>query len=321
MSESEVAPYGGYLVKTLDEEKEREELLKQQSIDINVNGHPEIIRPEALHLQGVDSLSTDDIKSYIDYYLNYSHVVDDTDDEGIHKVVYQQLPIDEQLIYKVEWINDSSVNIRFQTHKDCSKALKGLSIIPSNPNIETSEKQLESLDDHTYVSSIIQQREGKPYNPIIRFRKQQNLLNRLGLEAEQAKEQFESGDMEEDESSVVIYLRQAFQSDRKVKNASQYSRYYLIHGEPERKPYKPRHKRRDRPSSNRQNQSKEQHEENDDQDLFAGRLAQVGSRRSRESSSQPTDDDDLFAHKMKNRERSRSPMRIDNDHNDTYRER
>ena len=40
--------------------------------------------------------------------------------------------------------------------------------------------------------------------------------------------------MEEDESSIELIIRQSFQSDRKVKNAREYSRYYLIHGEPER---------------------------------------------------------------------------------------
>ncbi|KAK6197442.1 uncharacterized protein RJT21DRAFT_123264 [Scheffersomyces amazonensis] len=322
-----VAPYGGFIVKTLDEEKERELKLQQQStIEVNINGNTETLRPEALHIRGVDSLSSEDIKSFVDYYVNYLV----TKDEETGKETYEQLPIDEQITFRIQWVNDSDINIAFKTHEDSFKALKKLSITASNPAIYEEDKPQElTVENVDYLTEIIQERETKPYNAVLNFIKHRDLSARLGLtnqpsEPNGDEPQQESETMEEDHSSVVLHIRQSFQSDRKVKNAKLYSRYYLLHGEPERQQHRrnnyrdrERRPRRDRDQDNRS-------QEQQDEDLFAEKLANpnvaIFNRRSNDDISEdaiiPDDkpsqveqeeeeEEDLFAYKL----RERSPSR------------
>lgn len=218
MTEPEVAPYGGFIVKTLEDEKANEAQLEELAIEVEYNGTTQKLRPEALRLNGVDNLSTEEIKSYVDYYLNYTT----SRNEELDKIEYNQIPFDEQITFRVEWIDDSNVNVVFKTNQDNLRALRQLSRDP----IEIDD------NDSTFINEVIQERRAKDYNPIISFRSSQSLSNRLGLK-EKAKDNEQEG-MIEDESSIELRIRQSFQLDRKVKNASQYSRYYLIHGEPER---------------------------------------------------------------------------------------
>lgn len=260
----DVLPYGGLMTKPLEDEKEREEKLKQQQVEVDVNGRTEVLRPEALAVRGVDNLSTDDITGFVDLYLNYKTL------DGTYEA------IEPQVEFRVQWINDTSVVLVFQTHEAAIDALTKLTEEP----IEVSA----DLDNEKVVETLTHERVAKSYNPVLAFRKHQSLTSRLGLPQEEKQDQ-----MEEDDTNIILYIRQAFQSDRKVKNAAQYSRYYLMHGEPERiriekKVTKERAPRRRRRRENR----------DDEEDLFADRL----SRR---------DEEDLFAHKM--RDRSRSPGR------------
>ncbi|KAK6460389.1 hypothetical protein DFJ63DRAFT_337762 [Scheffersomyces coipomensis] len=329
MSGPAVAPYGGFLVKTLDEEKEREQKLQEQSsIEVNINGTTETIRPEALHIRGVDNLSSEDIKSFVDYYVNY--IV--TKDEETNQEQYEQLPLDEQITFRIQWVNDSSINVTFKTHEECFKVLKKLSITSSNPAIYTSEQPQElTIENVDYVADIIQERESKPYTPILNFIKHRDLSARLGLGI--SKEGGEDGEeavaqqpsMEEDESSIVLYLRQAFQSDRKVKNAKLYSRYYLLHGEPERQTNYRRNNYRDRERRPRRNEQEEEEQKanDDDEDLFAEKINnpnRVNFTRTNDRTAnfdhpneivpdhqEEEEEEDLFAYKL--RERERSPSR------------
>lgn len=291
----EPTPYGGVLVQSIVEEKEREQKLKDQAVEVNINGQVETLRPEAIFLKGVDSLSTDNIKGFVDYYVNYEYVKVPKQTEGekepqetemtdetefVEK--FQEKPFDEVLKFRVQWINDTSVNVVFETHEAAVQALKNLSISGNPNNVQEEE-----------LNELIQERETKPYNPTIEFQKKSSLASRLGLD-----EKKDEG-MEEDETSLHIVTRMSLQSDRKIKNASAYSRYYLIHGEPERKPrYRnDRGRGRGRGRGGRRNER--------DYDLFANKL-----RRD-----EP--EEDLFAEKLKNRDRSptrdsdrdRSPMR------------
>ncbi|CUM46409.1 uncharacterized protein AC631_04530 [Debaryomyces fabryi] len=309
MSEPQVAPYGGLLTKTLDDEKARESKLQEQSIEVQVNNQTEVLRPEALHIRGVDSLSTEDIKAFIDYYVNYtvSEEQEQTEgqDEPTTKIVYEPFPIDEQITFRIQWINDTSVNVSFKTMEDAHNALKSISI-SSNPNIEVE------LNEEQKIQDAIQERETKPYAPIIAFRKQQNLSNRLGVAADGDKEQNpveQDNTMDEDDTSIVLYVRQSFQSDRKVKNASAYSRYYLLHGEPERKPR--RHNKYRLRESHHNHRRERKPEQDEEEDLFAHKL-----RQSRPANRGRDDEEDLFPGRSRsrtdsNRDRSRSPMRID----------
>ena len=307
MEEPEVAPYGGIMVQTLEEEKTREAKLKEQAIEVQVNNQRETVRPEALHIRGVDNLSTEDIKAFIDYYVNYrvEEYNEGTEKEKSEvKRKYEQLPVGEQLEFRIQWVNDSSVNIAFATMEDALKSLAKISIL--------SEDYQEKSDDEEKIHDAIQEREAKPYNPTIDFRKQQNLKNRLqvGLADEKEEQREENAGMEEDETSIVLYVRMSFQSDRKVKNASAYSRYYLLHGEPERKPRPHPYRRRESLRKSRR--------DDEDEDLFADKLRQ---RERSPIANKGDEEEDLFADKLRarkhdreqgrHRDRSRSPMRID----------
>lgn len=282
---AEPAPYGGIMVQSLTETNERKELLQSQAVEVSVNNSQQTIRPEAIFIKGVDSLSTKEIESFINYYLNFQ-VSTETTETGDLKRVFEQLPLEEQLHFRVQWINDSSVNVSFKSHDEAKKALDAISITSLNPAIP-EELGVSDYFSETYLSLIVQERETKPYNPTLEFQKQSDLASRLGIAP--ASNTLESSNMDEDESAVVLYTRISFQSDRKVKNASVYSRYYLLHGEPERKPYKKRPQHRQRRNRDY------------DDDLFRG-------KRGRDNNNE---EEDLFAHKM--RERERSPLRMEQD--------
>ncbi|ODV79152.1 uncharacterized protein CANTADRAFT_26184 [Suhomyces tanzawaensis NRRL Y-17324] len=283
------------MTKTLEIEKEREAQINEQTIEVDIDGLTEVVRPEAIHIRGVDSLSTEDIKGFIDYYVNFE-VKQEQDAEGEPKTVYEPFPIDDQITFRIQWINDTSVNVVFETPEFCRKALNQILVNP----IEG-----DGLEGAT------QESQAKSYTPILAFRKHQNLLSRLGLE--DTKDEEQSQQMEEDESSIELKIRQAFQSDKKVKNAREYSRYYLIHGEPERRSHRSERpersgRRPDRYKSRGRNRGGRNHNEEEEEDLFAHKLA-GGSNTAAD------EEEDLFAHKLRDRSpqrnRSRSPMALD----------
>lgn len=282
----EPAPYGGLLVQSNEAEKLQQQKLQEQAIEISVNGATEILRPEALFIKGVDSLSTQNIEAYVKYYLNYTTV---TKEDG--ETTLESKPFEEQIKFRVQWVNDTSVTIVFTTHEDAIKALESISITASNPAIAPVPDKIDEQPE-VQASLLIQERELKPYNPVIEFQKRLDLAHRLGM-----PQQEETGDMDEDESALVLYGRLAFQSDRKVKNASVYSRYYLLHGEPERKP-------RRGPRKPKVHKPRRHYDRDYDDDLFADKL------RARDSRAQ---EEDLFSSKSRERSpernRSRSPMR------------
>lgn len=270
------------MTRTIDAEKEQAEKLKLQEVEISINGESHKLRPECLHVRGVDSLSTDDIKAFVDYYLNYTI----NDETGLFD------PLENLIWFRIQWIDDSNVNIVFKTHEDARTALRALSI-SGGPN------SVEEKDDFSqeYVSSIVQERETKPYNSSIEFHRYQKELKKQAQgqeendlfeqkKEEKEKEKEESGEMDEDESSVVLYIRQSLQDDRKIKNAAAYSRYYLLHGEPDRL----------RPKTGRNGRGRGNFSRDKGEDLFAEKLS---SAREREI------DEDLFAEKL----RERSPTR------------
>ncbi|KAI5964252.1 uncharacterized protein KGF55_002194 [Candida pseudojiufengensis] len=300
MNQPEVAPYGGFIVKSLEDEKANEAKIEELSIEVDYNGTVQKIRPEAFKLNGVDNLSTEEIKSYIDYYLNYTV----TQDEENGELKYNQIPFDDQITFRVEWIDDSNVVIVFKTNQDQINALRQIRRIAT------------TLDenDPNFINEVIQEVDAKDYNPIIQFRKSQSLSNRLGLPE---KDPNEVTSIEEDETSIELKIRQAFQSDRKVKNASQYSRYYLVHGEPERDLHPRRHKHHHR-RSRRDGESIEiKANEPEEEDLFADKLKGNNGRKT-EIRNGDDEEEDLFANKLK-KTRSRSPTR--NNDNGRYRQR
>lgn len=307
MAEPFVAPYGGIMTQSLEDEKEREAKLKDQQIEVTVNNTLETLRPESIFIRGVDNLSNDDIKAFIDYYLNFETVQDE--ENGFQ---YDPKPINDQITFRVQWINDSSVNIVFKSHEESAKALEAISITATNPNVPVAEVADTKEFTQEYISSIIQERETKPYSPTIQFQKKQNLLSRLAIGDEATPDGApEEEKMDEDDSAVVLYARQSFQSDRKVKNAAAYSRYYLLHGEPERRPrYNDRRNNRGGRRDNNRRRNNRREEDEEEEDLFADKLRAEGGAPSRRRGRDRDDiEEDLFADKLRERQRDRSPVR------------
>ncbi|QEL58002.1 hypothetical protein CJJ09_000032 [Candidozyma auris] len=121
--------------------------------------------------------------------------------------------------FRVQWIDDSNVNLVFKTHEHAAEALRALSISGGPSDNEIKEFSQE------YVSSIVQERETKPYAASISFHKYQKELQKQSeekdlFEDKKPKEEVQENGMDEDDSSVVLYIRQSFQSDRKVKTSS-----------------------------------------------------------------------------------------------------
>lgn len=278
---AEPAPYGGFMTRTIDAEKEQEEKLKQQQVEIQINGVSQTLRPEALHIHGVDNLSTEDLQAFVDYYLNFEKVGDNE---------YREF--ESPIWFRVQWIDDLNVNLVFKTHEHAAEALRALSISGGPSDNEIKEFSQE------YVSSIVQERETKPYAASISFHKYQKELQKQSeekdlFEDKKPKEEVHENGMDEDDSSVVLYIRQSFQSDRKVKNAAAYSRYYLLHGEPDRT----QRQSTARPERNGRDRGGYAREEEETDDLFADKLESIKSRREEE--------DDLFAWRL----REQSPGR------------
>ncbi|ODQ57829.1 hypothetical protein WICANDRAFT_81157 [Wickerhamomyces anomalus NRRL Y-366-8] len=118
-----------------------------ESMDIDVES---VLRSNSIWLHGVDNLSTKEIKAYLKNF---------TDDD-----------------FKIEWINDTSLNVVFENDEDASTNLKKFTKEQDREFSPTDEREAQDF-------------EGKP--------------------------------------DVSITLRISNLSDKKVKNAAQYSRYYL----------------------------------------------------------------------------------------------
>lgn len=66
---------------------------------------PEDVRPEAVHIRGVDNLSTEDVKLYITTLF----------------------PTPEEGEFKVEWIDDTSLNIVYSSPQIATSAIAAIS--------------------------------------------------------------------------------------------------------------------------------------------------------------------------------------------------
>lgn len=111
--------------------------------------------------------------------------------------------------YHLEWVNDSTVVIVFADAESCSKSLVLLS---------------ESYDDTINLAST-ELRKAKTFD----------FSGGLSKTTDQDTNEPES-------SSLELLLRKAFNADKKLKNAKDFSRYYLLNGEPD---YSDRYHRND----------------------------------------------------------------------------
>lgn len=281
------------MTRTIDGENEQKELLAKQEVEVTVDGATEILRPNAIHVRGVDNLSTAQIEAFVDLYLN-------TNSEA------PEYPrVDDAVWFRVQWIDDSNANVIFHTHADALQALQQLSEywpqVENAPN--TDESGNTPVFTEEYLSALVEERVAKLYAASIPYHAHRQHLKELaeGLDLFQAKKEEiqlqKTQEMDEDGSSVVLYIRQALQSDRKVKNAAAYSRYYLLHGEPDRT----------RPRPGRNNNVGEERgrggysrDDDEPEDLFASKIKATTQKRKEQEV-----EEDLFAWRL----RERSPQR------------
>lgn len=283
------------MTRTVDEENEQKRKLEEQKVAVELNGQPDTLRPEALHVRGVDNLSTNDIKMYVDYYINYTRLGDEFE------------PVPERTEYRVQWIDDSNVNLVFKTHEAAVTVLQALVEEPFQLNarvdsndamnveladpsvVANGEQQTPSLSPE-YLAEVLLERSAKLYAQSIDLKKftdkqkvaaSEELFESKKLE----KDAMDVEKLEEEGTSVALYIRQSVQSDRKVENAAAYSRYYLLHGEPDRS-RKPR-RRGD-------NRGQFQREKSNDEDLFQDKLSSYKDRKA-----QKEVEEDLFADRLR----------------------
>ncbi|ODQ80033.1 hypothetical protein BABINDRAFT_8212 [Babjeviella inositovora NRRL Y-12698] len=108
---------------------------------------------------------------------------------------------DLDMTFKIEWVDDASIVLAFKSEETALTALYKLS---------ETDLQVE-MEAETLV--------GKKCKPFVK-----NLFAAMPAQDEDA--------MATDESPGVLTVRRAMDSDKKVKNAKEYSRYYLLNGEP-----------------------------------------------------------------------------------------
>ena len=157
---------------------------------------PSAPNPHGLFFKGVDDLSTRDVKLYIDSYIK-------PDERFNNREEYAKFD------YKLQWINDTSINAIFVSEEGAMDALKILSTVP----VEEISNSVE--------------RPSQPFSDAV-------------------KEQ-----IKKDTEGVQLYVRQAVNGDKKVKGARNYSRYYLLHGEPEPTDYVHNNRRRNKYNNRR----------------------------------------------------------------------
>lgn len=298
----EPAPYGGFMTRTIDEEHEQKMKLDLLRVPVKFNGHDDVFRPEAIHLRGVDSFATDDIKNYVDYYINYECVGD----------AFKALA--EQKRYRVQWIDDSNANLVFRTHEDAVAAMRALLEDPSD--ISADNNQMEEIDGFgaaelmedasaeqpalapEYVAQLLTERVTKLFSQTLELKKyllsqkqeSEDLFNTKKAE----KDAIEVEKLEQEGPSVVLHMRMAVRSDQKVENAAAYSRYYLLHGEPDRS-------RRPRQERGGDGRGQYQRDRADEGDLFLEKLASYEQWKAREEI-----EEDLFADRMREHSPSRN---------------
>ncbi|QPG73832.1 hypothetical protein FOA43_001147 [Brettanomyces nanus] len=184
----------------VQQQQEQSENITTEEIDDSaevIHDDPTEPRPNALLLRGVESLDTRAIKYYVDAYVKPGYSFANRD-------------LFAMFNYKLEWVNDESINIVFisgeQAPEGAQEALKRLT------------------DDSVDLDSLTptDERSAKPFQK----EKDDKESN------ETADTGFVLAAPQPDDFRLTV--RQSFYGDRKVKNARIYSRYYLMHGQPDK---------------------------------------------------------------------------------------
>ncbi|ODV83605.1 hypothetical protein CANARDRAFT_19316 [[Candida] arabinofermentans NRRL YB-2248] len=162
-----------------DDDDQQQQQIEDIPTTDEVKHSPTDIKYDSLYLRGVEELNTRDIKLYLDKLITPNLTFKNKDEYIRFK-------------YKINWINDDSINIVFEHEESVIDALK--LIIKDNDDIT----DLKITVDNNH------ERECKDY-----FNSNGELIE-----------------------NIKLFTRFSLFNDQKVKNSKNYSRYYLIHGEP-----------------------------------------------------------------------------------------
>ncbi|GME85820.1 unnamed protein product [Ambrosiozyma monospora] len=177
-----------------DQQQQREQDLLQ---DPTVNDP----RPNALLLKGVDSLDTKAIKLYIDSILKPDYDFNDREKYA-------------KFNYKLEWVNDESINIVFDQPDGALEALQLLSFVEPTP------EQQDQNQANIGLQSVQEPEEKQEPNLI---KPSLNIPNTQERAAQPYKKVRMPNEEKSTQDSVHLVIRQSFYGDRKVKNAKVYS--------------------------------------------------------------------------------------------------
>lgn len=175
--------------------------------------------PSKLHLRGVDDLSTNEIKSYLDQHIKpgYSFAKRDA---------YKHLH------YLIEWINDSELNVSFIC-EDPKLAQWGATEAIKHLEYHTSEEdQSEPLDplQERRCWDLLRVTDGKSAGKqVVKSDIANQYAVASGLEETKEVDEMEKPTLAD---PITLFVRYATELDHKVANSKEQSRYYLIHGEP-----------------------------------------------------------------------------------------
>ncbi|TID29826.1 hypothetical protein CANINC_001575 [Pichia inconspicua] len=261
------------IVKTNDEQ-----IMNQDDTSATVNEETELeeVLTSSLHLRGVDTLNTAQIKQYLDMHIRPGFCF-----ENRHRFAY--------LDFKINWINDSELCVVFNYKQkpeskvdsntdvfselkgdeadldikmedikelkyDSSKgALDAIMLLTDFDNIRKEHEEFAQLslrDQFAAVDQAPKLEERKCWdlvlddgNRVVKTKAAKvfyKTFRKVVLgeddENEEDSDHLEENSTEEfpeDFKVIQLEVRFATNKDRKVKNAREYSRYYLINGEPD----------------------------------------------------------------------------------------
>lgn len=215
----------------------RKKDLANQGFEVEYKGSKVNVRESTIFLRGVNHISTVELSNYVDYWLNYEKV-------GKDNIEYVPLAVHDQIRYKIEWIDDSSVNLLLKNQKQTEKVIERLSKTSLDVRSEGAPADIwhNKENDCFYLLSEI---EAKDYLETSEFQRRQNMSKRIIISDpvensllnsnKDDNMNIDSGEEWSIDRKTIFYIRQSFLIDKKVKNARIYSRYYLLNGEPQRR--------------------------------------------------------------------------------------
>lgn len=175
--------------------------------------------PNKLHIRGVDDLSTNELKSYLDQHIKPGYSFSKKEEY-------------KHLFYRLEWINDSELNVNFVSEDPTLAQLGAAEAIKHLAFHVAEEGELAPLDplQERRCWDLLRVTDGKSAGKQVL---KSDIAMQYAITSGLQQPLEETGEEKPTVSDpVTLFVRYATPSDRKIANSKEQSRYYLIHGEP-----------------------------------------------------------------------------------------